>query len=477
MPSRWIAVPIDEKYYSNVDKAELTRAQAVRENCYVNEAKANVRFPGLEEFVDITGETGRLYVHDWRDDLVAASGKTGKLYRIDPNDGSYEDVTGVPISGGKRVIFAKTDTDLLMAAGKQIVAFDGTPTRLLSDDAPISSFVGYVDNYVLAIEDFSGRFQHTTPGVYDEWDPLDVFSANGKPDNLTGLLVTEYRELLMVGPESIEQFERLPDGNTPFFRRWSVGEGISQPYAMIAADNGAWGLTDKLEFVRLSGQTSQPRSIDIQRELEEIDDTSDAWVGGYPDQPLNIGGQQFIVLQFPNASTGYGTKGITFVLDYKQNHWFKIFGWDGDKGVPTRWPGWSHWRIGGSGTHYVGGEGKIYKLSRNKFTNAGTTQRVYIQTAHLSELGEIRIDNLRLRLKRGEGTNTSEGQISVRACRDDSKWTRWRRKGMGKAGQREFYVEFGGMGCAHTWQFEIMVTDDAPFSLSKMEAQVTRLGE
>lgn len=476
MPGRWIDVPIDAKYYSNVSKEVLTRAQAKRENCYVNEAKANVRFPGLELLADISGETGRMYLHDWRGDLVAASGKTGKLYRFSP-DGAYEDVTGVPISGGKRVIFAKTDTDLLMAAGKQIIAFDGTQTRVLSDDAPDTSFVGYIDSYVLAIEDFSGRFQHTTAGIYNEWDPLDVFTANGKPDDLTGLLVTEYRELLMTGPESIEQFERLPDGSTPFFRRWSVGEGVSKPYTMIAADNGAWALTDKLEFVRLSGQTSEPRSIDIQREIEELDDLTDAWVGGYPDQPLNLSGQQFIVLQFPNASTGYGTKGVTFVLDYKQNQWFKIFGWDSDKGVPSRWPGWSHWRVSGTGTHYVGGEGKVYKLSRETYANDSVTQRFYIQTAHLSELGEIRIDNARLRVKRGDGSNTAAGLIGVRALRDGDKWTRWRRKSLGKAGDREFYIEFGSMGCGHTWQFEIEVTDAYPVEISKMQAQVTKLGE
>ena len=39
------------------------------------------------------------------------------------------------------------------------------------------------------------------------------------------------------------------------------------------------------------------------------------------------------------------------------------------------------------------------------------------------------------------------------------------------------FVEFNGFGCAHTWQFEWRITDDAPVELVRLEAQVTPLGQ
>ena len=476
MAGNWIPIPIEEKWFTNVHETALTRAQAAMENAFINEAGGHSRFPGLAAFATLT-DSGRVYLHDWRGDLIAATSR-GRVYRIDLN-GNVADVTGVPVSGGGRVIFSKTDTELLMAAGGPIITFRGDTTKVLSDNAPNSTHVGFIDNFVIAIELHSGRFFHAAAGVYDSWSPLDVFTADGKPDDLTALLITPFRELLLIGPESIEQFERLTTGTTPFFRRWSVGEGILEPYTMIATDNGAWGINDDFEMIRFSGQTSEPRSGDVQRTLEVIDDWTDAWVGGYPDKPLNIIGQRFIVLQAPNATNPYGTKGLTLGYDYRQDRWFSLYGWDETNGVPIRWPGWSHWQIGSGRKKeiFVGGEGAVYKLSNDTFKNDGVTQRMYGRTAPLSNLGEVRIDNMRARLRRGTGTNAANSTISFRARRDNKKVTRWVRKSLGKAGEREPVIEFGGMGCAEVWQFEWFVTDDEPVELVKLEAQVTRLGE
>ena len=101
---------------------------------------------------------------------------------------------------------------------------------------------------------------------------------------------------------------------------------------------------------------------------------------------------------------------------------------------------------------------------------------MYGRTAPLSNLGEIRIDNFRCRLRRGTGGN-SEAKFRIRATRDGVKKTRWISRSLGKAGELESYVEFGNLGCAHVWQIEFMITDDAPVELVKMEAQVTNLGE
>lgn len=470
---KWRPIPIEAKWFANVHETALTRGQAALENAFINEAGGQTRFPGLEAWATLN-DNGRVYLFDWQNDLVAAT-SNGQFYRIDRN-ANVEQITGPAISGGNRVIFSKADTELHMAAGGPIMKFAGDEITKLSDDAPEATHVQFIDSYVVANEKDSGRFQHAAAGVYDQWDPIDTFAANGQPDKISFMLVTPFRELIVGGPESVEQFERLNSGDTPFFRRWAVGEGIAHPYTVVATDNGVWGINEVLEFVRLSGQTSEPRSNDVGRQLEAIDDWTDAWVGGFPDTPLNILGQKFVLLQAPKATNPYGTKGLTFLYDYRQDRWTTLYGWDEDLGLPTRWPGWSYWHL--NGTYYVGGEGKVYKLSNTVFQNDSIVQRMYCRTAPLHNLGEIRIDNLRVRVRRGTGTYSTQSQIALRVLRDGGRRrTKWIKRGLGKSGEREMVIEFGGLGCGHDWQFEIMVTDDTPIELVKMEAQTTPLGE
>src|SRR5207253_2763042 len=157
-----------------------------------------------------------------------------------------------------------------------------------------------------------GRFFHTAPGVSSSWNPLDVFTAEGKPDDLNALLVTQFREVLMCGEDSIEQFERTQSGDRPFFRRWASGDGLAFPYTLVEADQGVWGVNKKREFVRFSGQTYQQRSDDVGAVLMAIDDWTDAWASA-----LIVDGQKYILLQAPRAATPYGTRGLTLLYDYR----------------------------------------------------------------------------------------------------------------------------------------------------------------
>lgn len=467
MAGRWVPIPIDSKLFTNVHESVLTRAHAAVENAYVNEAGGHTRFPGLKSFVELGGNA-RVFMEDWKGDLIAVTNQ-GKVYRID-KDGVASQVLGVPVSGGQRVVFTKTENELLMAAGGPIIRFAGDKTELFSKDAPLASHVAYIDGYVVANEVDSGRFQHNTVGDLRKWDALDTFAASGSPDNINALMVTPFRELLICGPDSIEQFERLPSGDPPFFRRWSVGEGVFAPGTLVFADNAAWAINKRREFVRFSGQVTQPTSDDIGRSLKAVDDWKDAWA-----EVIDVFGQKFIVLQAPFATNIYGTKGLTAAFDYRSQKWSNLYGWDVETGLPARWPGWSSFEMWGK--TLVGGEGHIYELSNDTFWHGGTVARMLGRTAHLSELGEIRIDNVRARLRRGSGTNTTEGTFSLRVNRDSKGFSNWKRKGLGRRGELDMFVEFGSMGAAHTWQFEWMVTDDCPVELVALQAQVTALGE
>lgn len=467
MASKWEPVPIESRLFQNVNEAVLTKASAALENCFINEAEGHTRFPGLKDFVTLSGNQPT-YLHEWRGSLMAASG--GNLWEI-TKAGVATDVTDIPVGGGKRVIFDRTENELIMTAGFRPVRFGGVKTEKLSENAPDSTHVAFVDGYVLLIEKNSGRFYHSNQFGYTTWDALDVFTADGKPDDLNAMAVTPYREVILTGLESVEQFERLPSGTIPFFRRWAVGEGISAPYTLLAIDNGTWGVDKQYEFNHFAGQISTPKSDDVSNVFERVDNWDEAWTAR-----LHIHGQKFIILQIPYATNIHGTKGITALYEYRKGFWTNLYDWDTAKAQPARWPGWSYYPLWGK--HYVGGEGKIFELDIDTYANGANVQRMIGRTGHIDSWGESRIDNVRIRIKRGVvAEGATEPQIMLRVLRDNNRWTKWIRRGLGTAGKRIMEVEFGGTGCAHTHQFEYMITDACEAELVSMDVQLTPLGE
>ena len=465
--AEWKNLDIGAKLFTNIQESCLSKNGAALENAFANEGGGFTRFPGLAAFATLAG-AAPTYLDEWRGDMIAVS--NSRVWRV-KETGSASDITGVPVSGSGRAIFAKTPNELLIAAGGPIVRLAGATTEILSEDAPLATHVGYLEGYTLAIEMATENMLHSAADDARSWDPIDVFAADAKPDRLTALMVTPYRELLLAGPESLEQFERLStSSDTPFARRWAVGEGVAFPYTLTFADNGVWCVNENREFVRASGQVSRPISDDVGNSLQGLDDFTDAWAC-----PVLIRGQKFVLLQIPNATNPSGGIGVTMLFDYRQNRWASLSGWDSDEVEPTCWPGNSYFTLWGR--HFVGGKGCIYELKNDEYQNAGVQQRVLIRTGHFDQWGEARIDDIRIRFKRGlANSNSDRSVVSLRVRRDNKDWTKWKRKDLGRAGESESYVNFGGFGCAETFQLEIALTDACEFELVKAQVKLTPLG-
>lgn len=463
--AQWAKFPWKEALFANADESILRQAPAAAENLYANAAGGFSRFPGLTSRVALPG-AGRVYLYRWRGDLIAAT-ESGKLYRID-RLGNPEDVTGTPLSGGHRPVFSASEDELMVAAGGPILRLAGPTTEILSDAAPESTHVAYVDGYTIAIEPFSGRFWFSNPGEARVWEDLSVFTAEAKPDDVTAVVVTPYRELLLCGPDSIEQFERLNNGDKPFFRRWTTGEGLAYPYTLVTDTNGNWGVNGKTEFVKFQAQVSREKSGDIAMSLEAVDDWEDAWAA-----PLAVAGQRFILLQAPRATTYYGTKGATFLLDVRNSKWSMLYGWDRDAAAPSRWPGWSVERAWGK--TWVGIENGVAELTTEALDNLGLEMRTLQRSAHVSDYGPSRIDNVRLRLKRGLGASgTAPPRFALRMIRDGFKPSKWVWRDLESVGRGDMTITFGGFGYAETWQMEMFCTDPAAWQMVEAWIQVER---
>lgn len=463
---RWMDVPIGAAVLSNVDETALNRQSAALENGFVNELGGHTRFPGLVEEIPLS--PGRVYLYDrpFRGDMIAVT-SLGRVHRVDRN-GNTRDVTGVAVAGGRRPTFTETEDELLTAAGGPIVAYAGAKTKLLSRDAPDTSHVVYTGSYVLAVQPDSQRASYTEPGDYDNWNPLNTFAAEGKPDRVTAAIVTPYEELLLAGPRSIEQFERAASGTSPFYRRWMAGDGVMAPYSLVATKSGTYGVNGDAEFVRYVNQTTDPESDAVQSTLDRIDSWADHWA-----KEIIMFGQRFILLQMPDATNVYGTKGVTLVYDEKRRYWYSLYGWDAALNRPRRWPGWSHAFIWSR--HYVGGEGVIYRMAQDIYANGAEIQRYLGRSGHFQIEGSaMRIDDCRMRFKRGAADpNTAvEPRLAMRFNPDNMGFTPWMAQPLGRHGQRELVVNFGSLGSADTMQFEWFVTDEAPVDITKLEILV-----
>ncbi len=460
----WTPLPLNQPMFRNLAPESVLAYQAAVENGFINELGGHTRFPGLVLRATLP-DNGRVYLHDFRSNLIAATSKGG-IYEID-RQFRVSNLTRVPVSGGRRVVFAKTSTDLLLAAGGPIIQVRTRQSELLSENAPRATFVQWIDGYTLACEVNSGRFYYSSPGDPKQWDPLDTFNADGNPDNIANMIVTPFREIMIGGSDSIEQFQRVENGDPPFYRRWSVGDGVTLPYGILFADNAIWTLNNLREFVRSSGQTSETKSTEIGRLLEAVDDWQDAWLGGFPDKPLHFAGQKFMVLQAPRATNSYGTKGLTLLHDYANGRWYELYGWNANDGTPQRWPGWSHWTIWNR--VFVGGEGKIYELVEDNHRNDDELQRWLVRTGIVTQGDRLEITALRVLVQRGLGSNTAAGELQVRCSRDGRPFSPWVRRSLGRAGQSDMEIRFGSFGVASTFRFEFSCGDNTPVNLVKAE--------
>ena len=465
--AQWVAFPLSGDLDKNVSGIHLTGDSAKIENCYVNDKKGLSRFPSLNSVMDLPDSGQPVYLKDWRNDLYAVCG--GRTYRIN-DDFTYVDVTGETVAGGKRVIFSRTEDELVMAAGRKIVSLRGEKTEFLSEQAPESTHVGWLSGYLVAIEKDSGRFQFSTAdSFYRKWDPLDVFTAEGRPDDLNALCISDYGELLLAGPESIEQHDTAVSGDQPFYRRFVMPYGLFAPYTFVPADGKVWGINELKEFVAFSTQFGTVYSSKIQKELEDIDDWTDAW-----GMELPIDGHRFIILQIPYATNSYGTKGVTYAYDYNNRRFANLFGFSAvQPNAPERWPGWSYAEH--NDRKFIGGTGKIYEIGGH----AGDQPQVMRwRSGHFRAGGRsFGINRLQVTAEKGMQTSGAAPIISVRVNKDNRGFGRQLRRSLGATGQKHCIINLGSLGVARDFQIEIEVSDATSVEIAEIGAYIEPMDE
>lgn len=215
------------------------------------DAYAIMAVPGFNLFSDIASQPVR-GVHRMINTMYAVIGPT--LYSI-ASDGTPTALG--TIGGTKPVRIADNGTQLAIhggATGKTGYILDAGTVYVQPTNLPPVSDVCYIDGYFVWTVADSDQF--IISGLNDglTYDPLDVATVEGDPDNLVGV-VNSHRELLFLGTLTTEIWTNTGAADFPFERQGNafIERGCIDKNSVVKIDNSVTFLGDDRIVYDLNG--------------------------------------------------------------------------------------------------------------------------------------------------------------------------------------------------------------------------------
>jgi hypothetical protein len=405
--------------------------------------------------------------NDGRVFAVATGVGERPIYRI--TAGSSMALSGGASPGGlrgsSRPLIAETEMLLVLAGGEEIekVVLDGELSARLGGNPPQSTHVLALANRLLANDVFADktkvRFSDVALGDTDYsghevWSLGGVgtsgyFTAESRPDNVVAL-AENTGEVFVFGQGTLQTFS--PDAVLTFSPVATIEVGCSAPYSIVKVDGEFFWLDHKRRLVKSSGRGYSVISDAIQRTLDGMTTTDDAF--GYH---VTDGFLDAMVWTFP-------TDGRTFVWQ-KDIGWGQWSGWNGN---------WSRFIVNAAclspsdGTVLVGTTtGYVGELSLNATTDLGSTIRAQVTTGYLNRDTDAKkhCQCVRFSLRRGS-VATTPGPQAYFGWRDrPGAWDARIPIDLGSSGDTEIVVEFRSLGVYRRRQWFFEFSGDSALSL------------
>lgn len=531
-----VKLPISSPTYRNVDDIELNDDSSRLVNAYIDEKGGTRARPGLRSMLRNPYASIGKGLYYWAEydavvqcitsllqpnnqydyvDLLTNVATRGGIADTSVPYSQDSAISGSTINGateGIRYTFASYGTMLFFANGAGINYIDATTGLttavygIISDpDAPpkVTQLI-YIDGYILANSLGTNKVFFCDNLAPTVWQATHFFSAQAAPDNVIGLKVLN-REIYVFGNRSLEiwedtgasteaPFERTPGG--------SIDRGCAAPHSIVLTDDGLMWLSDEHRFVRLTtGQkTIQQFSTPYDDIIDNIQDVSDCLA-----DKVMVAGRVIHLFTFTQAD-------LTLAFDQTTQTWSEwafnapmviapnLNSAQTSVGSFQRFIGNAYCYSLVTGQQFVinnifqGKEeerfaGSLYILDKNYCFddvynfNGSITQNFPIKvqrtTGHIDNgtLKLKRCNELRVRVKRGkalaDSTNLIKGQMVLR-FRDNGKqnWSREFYYDLGLVGDTNFVVRTNPLGMYRTRQWEITMSDGAPFVLVDAEADI-----
>lgn len=249
--------------------------------------------PGLERFAQLSATKKLRGLHQMDGMLYAVVGHD--LHLIGP-DGSSSVIGSIPGSG--RVRMQDNGTQLAICAAPNGYVLSGG-SIVSPADLPAVSDVAYIDSYFVWTIYDSDQAIYSALGDGTSYDLLDIFSAEGSPDGLVGL-INDHRELLMCGEETIEVFYNAGGADDAFQRQGNafIERGVFSRDTIVKIDNGVHFFGNDRIVYRLDGYS--PIRISTHAIEYHLARATEAWAFTYTQE-----GHKFYVLCTDQGTWAY----------------------------------------------------------------------------------------------------------------------------------------------------------------------------
>lgn len=338
---------------------------------------------------------------------------------------------------------------------------DSFTTVSSGDNFPGADQVTFQDGYFIFNQINSEQF--FLSGINDiTFDPLDVSTAEGSPDNLQGL-ISDVENLYLFGTESLEVF--YDSGDTfPFVRqqganlpvgcaaRFTIAK-FSGGIAWLGQDNRGRGIVYKIQgyqFQRISTHA-------IEKVISGLGDLSKAraWVYQY-------GGHEFYCLNIPGAES-------TWCFDARTNLWHER--------ATLSQGSLSRYRIDCHAFAYntnVGGDylnGNLYAIDPSAYSDNGDPLPRIRTAPHIAkDSNRISHHRFLLDMETGVGTDGinqgNDPQAMLQWSNDRGHtWSNEKWASIGKIGKRLTRVQWNRLGQARDRVYKLVITDPVKVTL------------
>jgi len=430
-------------------------------NLYVQPAAFNgrpglVNTPGMVEVLSMgSGEIRGMLatIHGYATYLYVV--RRDKVYRIDKNFISTELSGSLNTDSGHVQMVEGGPGKLMITDTKRAYGIDGVTlsTTILPADInrPINAM--YMDTYFMLSDAYTGRWYISDNEDPSTFDALDFASAESAPDDIVAIVRTQ-DDLILMGEATMEIWQNTGELDFPFRKMGGgkVEKGIAARHTAVDMDNSIFWLADDRTVRRLEGYVpvviSTPWLNQIMADMETV---SDAFAFRYYDQ-----GNAFYVISFPTDSK-------TFVYNAATTMWHQWGQYSALSAGFIRHRANCGVKFGND--HLVGDfqNGKIYRLDKDTYTDARTTnRRERIIPRIAASRQRFAVSEIEIELKSGVGlpTGTVNPLLMLQVSKNNGRtWGNEKTGSMGALGQYLTRCRFRRLGSGRDWMFKVAVSD------------------
>jgi len=413
-------------------------------NCFAEKADGDkqvdfaiMAIPGLEVFTDLPdGEIRGM--HAMGRSLYVVSGST--LYEV-TEAGAYTARGAIPGDGPVRM--ADNGAELAICAAPYGRVYSGGVVQN-PPELPSVSDVTFIDSYF--VWTIANSDQAIYSGINDglSYDALDVFTAEGSPDGLVGV-VNDHRELQLYGASTIEIFYNAGGSDNVFERQGNafVERGCFDRDSIVKIDNSTHFVGDDRVVYRLEGYT--PVRISTHAIEYRLRDAS--WMRAFT---YSQEGHKFYLLTTDSGTFGY---------DMATGAWHERKSW-----------GLDNYRVSGAVQAWGGllfGDaysGKLYRPSLDLHDEAGDIIAMEVGLPPLEASRQrVTMYAFEVYCETGVGLNVGQGsdpQIMMTYSDDGGRtWSRELWRSMGVIGAYRARAVWRSLGQFRSRQIKLRITD------------------